>query len=182
MRPLAKAELPPVMLQDAELVLRPWRAEDAPARVQAGADPAIRRWTSVTRGADLEQARSWIRDFEAARLRGDALYLALIADGQCVGGVGLIDVVHRHRRAEVGYWLLPEARGHSYVVRAVRALSAWSFRELGLNRLDLYTNTDNEVSMRAAEKAGFTREALLRRWYLGEDGPEDLILFGLVRP
>ena len=96
--------------------------------------------------------------------------------------MGLFDVVQRHRRAEVGYWLLPEARGHNYVVRAVRALSEWAFSSLALNRLDLYTNTDNESSMRAAEKAGFSREALLRQWYLGEDGPEDLILFGLVRP
>lgn len=174
-------ELRPVVLQDGELVLRPWQAGDADVRVRAGRDPEIRQWTSVPRDVDHDAALEWIAWSQLAIATGEALHLALTVDDRCVGSIGLIDVHQDHRRAEIGYWLLPEARGRGLAPRALRLLTAWSLGELPLARLDLYTNTDNDASMAVALRCGFSREALLRAWHSGPDGQEDLVLFGLVR-
>ena len=45
---------------------------------------------------------------------------------------------------------------------ALQALSRWAIEELGLGRVELVTDPDNIASQRVAEKAGFTREGVLR--------------------
>src|SRR6266568_2231643 len=77
------------------------------------------------------------------------------------GGVSAQDVVDR---AGVGYWLLPRARGKGLVTRALLLVSRWAFNELGVQRISLLTDPRNASSLRAAERAGFHREGVLRSW------------------
>jgi ribosomal-protein-alanine N-acetyltransferase len=136
----------------------------------------------VPRDIDLVAATAWVEWSRQAREAGEALFLAIVYGGVCVGSVGLIHLEHEHRRAEVGYWLLPEARGHRLTVRGLELLVTWTFENLDVARLDLFTNTDNGGSMAVAERCGFIREALLRSWHLTPWGErEDLVLFGLLR-
>ena len=86
----------------------------------------------------------------------------------------------KHARAEVGYWLERDARGHGHASRAVQLISAWGFRHLGLERIDLMAATENPASQRVAERCGFTREAVLRSYLLGKEGRQDMIVFGLL--
>jgi RimJ/RimL family protein N-acetyltransferase len=53
---LARFEQP--VLTGAGLVLRPWRAEDAPAVAAAYEDPAIQLWHA--RSLSLDEAADWI--------------------------------------------------------------------------------------------------------------------------
>jgi RimJ/RimL family protein N-acetyltransferase len=50
------------------------------------------------------------------------------------------------------------------VLRATRLLARWALTDLGLERLEPLANPENEASQRLAERAGFTREGLLRRY------------------
>ena len=101
----------------------------------------------------------------------------------------------RHLRAEVGYWLAREARGQGHATRAVGLISTWGFAALGLERLDLYAAIENRASQLVAERAGFTREALLRSYMAANqraagrpgrrvaDVPEerqDMVAYGLL--
>jgi RimJ/RimL family protein N-acetyltransferase len=85
-----------------------------------------------------------------------------------------------HARGEVGYWLGAHARGAGHATRAVRALCAWGFAQLKLERIELLAATGNPASQRVAERAGFAREAVLRSYLRGRDGREDLVAFGLL--
>jgi RimJ/RimL family protein N-acetyltransferase len=86
----------------------------------------------------------------------------------------------RHTRAEVGYWLAKEARGQGHVTCGVRLITAWGFRSLGLQRIDLMAATENPASQRVAERCGFTREAVLRSYLQGKEGRQDMVAFGLL--
>jgi RimJ/RimL family protein N-acetyltransferase len=86
----------------------------------------------------------------------------------------------QHRRAEVGYWLGCDARGLGHATRAVRLICAWGFLALGLERIDLLAATGNAASQRVAERAGFTREGVLRSYMRGRDGRQDMVAFGLL--
>jgi RimJ/RimL family protein N-acetyltransferase len=168
-------------MADGDVRLRPWLPEDAEVRVRAGRDPEVQRWTSVPRDVDVHQARAWVAWAEDARVRCQALYSAVTLDGRCVGSAGLVRLHHEDLRAEVGYWLVGEARGRGLATRALRLLTGWCFANLNLARLDLFTNTDNDASMAVALRAGYTREALLRSWHGNVVDREDLILFGMLR-
>jgi RimJ/RimL family protein N-acetyltransferase len=62
----------------------------------------------------------------------------------------------------------------------VRLVTAWGFRSLGLERIDLMAATGNPASQAVAERCGFTREAVLRSYLLGREGRQDMVAFGLL--
>lgn len=81
---------------------------------------------------------------------------------------------------ETGYWIGPAARGRGYVTEAVRAVAAHAF-ERGLYRLELLAATGNLASQRVAERAGFTREGVLRKARPIPAGRADMVVFGLLK-
>lgn len=56
---------------------------------------------------------------------------------------------------EVGYTLLPEARGHGYAIEAVRAAFDWATRVHGIRRFRAAVAPDNERSLNVVAKLGF---------------------------
>lgn len=155
------------------LLLRPWELADAPLVFAAYQDPAIRRWH--TRGMDdLAEAVAWItqvRDgWDVERLAG----WAVETDGAVTGRVVLRFVDLHDGIGEVGYWVLPAARGRGVAGRAVALLSAWALGELGLHRLELEHSVHNAASCRVAQRAGFEAEGTRRSALRHDDGWHDM--------
>ncbi len=74
----------------------------------------------------------------------------------------------------IGIALLPEARGRGYGTVAQRALVKYLFLHSQVNRIEAGTEVTNFAEQRALEKAGFTREGVMRgaafqggRWHDG---------------
>ncbi|MBV9353989.1 MAG: GNAT family N-acetyltransferase, partial [Chloroflexi bacterium] len=101
-------------------------------------------------------------------------------DARLLGSISLMRFSWVDVRAEVGYFLAREARGQGHAVRAVRLVCAWGFDALGLERIDLLVATGNAPSQRVAERAGFTREAVLRSYFPSSEGRLDMVAFGLL--
>jgi RimJ/RimL family protein N-acetyltransferase len=78
------------------------------------------------------------------------------ADGLAIGGVGFKDKPD-NGGVEIGYGLVPSARGSGYA-EAVRAVVALARRH-GLTRIVANTDEGNIASHRTLEHAGFTRRA-----------------------
>jgi [ribosomal protein S5]-alanine N-acetyltransferase len=101
-------------------------------------------------------------------------------DGTGMGTIGLHLAAGDTGLAEVGYWLAREARGHGAATIAARLVSRWAFTELGIERLSLQTALGNVASQRVAERAGFTREGLLRAWLPTPNGRRHSVMFSLL--
>jgi RimJ/RimL family protein N-acetyltransferase len=173
--------LPEPPLTDDEIVLRPWSWDDVPALTAACQDPEIPRWTVVPSQYTEDHAREFIMASEADRTAGRQLSLAIVGrDGGLLGAIGLASVDRHQRNGEIGYWIAREARRRSVGTRAVRLLSRWALTELELERIELLANPLNEASQRLAERAGFTREGLLRKYRRRRGEREDLVMFSLL--
>jgi uncharacterized protein YjiS (DUF1127 family) len=61
--------------------------------------------------------------------------------------------------------------------RALRLMSDWALRELGVERLELYVEPDNAPSRAVARKAGFVEEGLLRKQGRSSFGRHDMLLY-----
>jgi [ribosomal protein S5]-alanine N-acetyltransferase len=59
-------------------------------------------------------------------------------------------------------------------------VSRWAFDELGTGRVQLFTEPGNVASQRVAEKAGFMREGLLRRYLYIKGQHRDGVIFSLL--
>jgi ribosomal-protein-alanine N-acetyltransferase len=78
---------------------------------------------------------------------------------------------------EVGYTLLPEARGRGYAIEAVRAAFDWATSVHGVRRFRASITPDNERSLNLINKLGFRQTG--EQWD-AEDGLE--LVFELERP
>ena len=175
--------LPNPPLRDDSLVLRPWRQTDADALVEACQDPDIPRWTAVPSPYGDRDAYAYLARAEVDRLAGRELGLAMAEEpsGELLGSCGLARFDWHDRKAEIGYWVAAGARRRSVGSRATRLLARWGIEQLGLERIELLANPANEASQRLAERAGFTREGLLRSYRRRKGEREDLIMFSLLR-
>jgi ribosomal-protein-alanine N-acetyltransferase len=78
---------------------------------------------------------------------------------------------------EVGYTLLPEARGQGYAIEAVRAAFDWATSVHGIHLFRASVTPDNERSLNLINKLGFRQTS--EQWD-AEDGLE--LVFELERP
>ena len=83
------------------------------------------------------------------------------------------------RRGETGYWTAPWARGRGVATEALSLLSVWALENLGLRRLDLYAEPENEASHGVALRAGFERGELVRSGIALRGRRYDVIRFTL---
>ncbi len=180
---MSRIALPAAPLTEAETALRPWRDSDLKALVAACQDPEIARWTRVPHPYGEADARRYLlQRFDAVHC-GTSAPFAIVAAAdltELLGSISLMAPDWRHRRAEVGYWLSRPARGRGHATRAVRTICRWGFEAMGLERIDLLAATGNHGSQHVAERAGFTREAVLRSYMLAKEGRQDMVAFGLL--
>ncbi|HEX5192775.1 MAG TPA: GNAT family protein [Solirubrobacteraceae bacterium] len=170
-------------LLDGPTTLRPWRDDDLPALAQIGRDPDVTHWMGLPREYRSSDARAYLMSrYDGLHVGVRAPYaIVASADGQLLGSIALAHFAWEAGRAEVGYWLSSAARGAGHATRAVRLICSWGFQALGLERIELQAAVDNPGSQRVAERAGFTREAVLRsRWTTYDGERHDMVCFGLL--
>jgi [ribosomal protein S5]-alanine N-acetyltransferase len=173
----------PARLADGDLVVRPIEERDAEAYGRAFRDdPDLGRLIGLPEDPDEQ----WIREAPGrsrdAAKEGRAIELAITAagTGQLLGSLLLHHFAWQHRRCELGYWLVPSARGRGIATAAVSLVLGWLFGELGLLRVETATTTENVASQALARRVGFIEEALQRRRDVERGRRVDVIRYGLL--
>ena len=175
-------ELPVPALADDVVLLRPWREADVPAQLAAFSDPFFVLFSDWAPRTEAD-ALAYLAAHEQARRRGEQIELALVEphdENVVLGGGSLNNVDLPERRAAIGYWLAPNARGRGVATHAVRLIAGWAFRDLQLARLELTCGPDNRASQRVAERCGFTREGVLRAHTPFKGARRDTVVFSLL--
>jgi [ribosomal protein S5]-alanine N-acetyltransferase len=99
-------------------------------------------------------------------------------------GCGMIALINRYnRRCELGIGLgwNKDNWGKGYASETLRAIIAYCFNELGMNRIGAEIYEFNARSIRLFEKQGFRREGV-KRQYIFKDGVfKDEYIYSLLR-
>jgi RimJ/RimL family protein N-acetyltransferase len=149
-------------LRDGEIVVRPTREDDVDALVAAFADPVIREAGNLP-DLDRQELLDTLPHLPYLAASGRLLPL-VVADaelGDVLGGATLHHLDAERGIVEIGYWLFPHARGRGVATRTARLLAEHAF-SLGVERVAAYVNVGNDASDRVLERAGFTREGVVR--------------------
>ncbi|THA56611.1 GNAT family N-acetyltransferase [Streptomyces sp. A1136] len=80
------------------------------------------------------------------------------ADRLAIGGIGFHGAPDPEGQAEIGYDLVPSARGRGHATDAVRALAARAFARPGLTALRAVVEEGNAPSHAVVRRAGFRRD------------------------
>ncbi|MGW0366172.1 GNAT family N-acetyltransferase [Streptomyces sp. NPDC002990] len=78
-------------------------------------------------------------------------------DQLAVGGIGFHAAPDADGTVEIGYDVVPSARGNGHATQALRALSAWALARPGVSRVTATVEPDNAPSHAVVARAGFTR-------------------------
>ena len=166
------------------VVLRRLRARDAGPFAQAFREDLR---LGVRIGAEEDPTEVGVRRFIARqprlRARGEFLGLAVTdhTGKPFLGHVMLHTVDFRHRRGEIGYWLVPAARGHGTGTAAVSLLVEWAFARLDLERIEITTTPDNAAARALAKALGFEQEGIMRARNLERGKRVDVVLLARLR-
>ena len=170
------------VLSRPPVVLRAFRDSDAALVQSAAADPLIPLVTSVPVTGGRADALAFIgrQHQRLSAGQGYSFVITEAASGTAVGQAGLWLRDADLGRASVGYWIAAPHRRRGYTTAALDAISRWGLTLDGIDRLELYVEPWNEGSWRAAERAGYHREGLLRRWqYVGTER-RDMYMYSLL--
>ena len=150
-------------IEIGQWLIRSYREDDAEALAQVANNRRI--WRNMRDAFPypytIDDAHEWI-----TRVQQDfpERHFAIASTSQVIGGIGVEpgeDV--RRRSAEIGYWLGEPYWGQGIATAAARALTEYAFDRFDLARLEARVFEWNPASCRVLEKAGYTREARLRR-------------------
>jgi RimJ/RimL family protein N-acetyltransferase len=180
--------LTPTSVVEGEVTLRPWSDDDAGALVRRINDPEVALYLDlVPQPYTRADARDWFALSAEGWLMGTSATFAIHVDGieGPVGGIGVRFLSELDEGgAEVGYWVGAEVRGRGIATTATCAVARWAFDAVPeLARLQLRADAQNVASNRVAEKAGFTREGVLRaqRFNVRMGKRVDFVMWSLLR-
>jgi RimJ/RimL family protein N-acetyltransferase len=173
----------PTLHDGDDLVLRPMSEDDAPAYAAAFRDdPDLGRLLGLDTDLDEGDARARIAEHAQAARAGRYVELAVeTADLPFAGTVTAVSLNERHLRCEVGYWLVPAARGRGLARTAAALLTEWAFATLPLDRLEITTTPGNAAALRLAAAIGFEREGVMRARNFERGRPVDLVMLARLR-
>jgi len=162
-------------------MIRSYRTEDAESLARSANNRSI--WRNLNdyfpHPYTLEDAHSWIA---LTRRESPEQNFAIASDREVIGGIGLKlrDDVYR-RTAEIGYWLAEPYWGRGIATAALQALTGYAFEQFDLVRIDAGVFEWNPASCRVLEKAGYEREARLRRSVVKDGRIIDRLIYARLR-
>jgi RimJ/RimL family protein N-acetyltransferase len=144
------------------VVLRFPELDDVDGILPAFTDEELREAGNLP-AFDREELLASIQELPELAERGRLLALAAVdaESGEIVGGATLHHLDSERKIVEIGYFVLPAARGRGVATTIARLLAEHAF-SLGIERVAAYVNVGNTASDRVLEKAGFTREGVVR--------------------
>lgn len=119
----------------------------------------------------IEQAEAFIDFFANSynEKRGIRWGIEVKGHPGIIGTIGFNAWSAKHKRAEIGYEILPEHWRKGYTFEAVTSVIQYGFDQLGLTRIGAVVFMENEASNQLLSKAGFQREGILRQ-YMHQNG------------
>lgn len=113
------------------------------------------------------------------------MLLAVTKAGEVAGDVSYRTVKHggglANRVYEIGVTIAPTQRGQGYGAEAQRMLAAYLFATYPIARVQATTDVTNTGEQRALERAGFTREGILRQAQFRNGGWHDMVMYSKLR-
>lgn len=142
-------------------ILRKWQTGDEASLATLANNHKI--WVNVKdvfpHPYTLADAHDWVKF-----AHNQAENYAIEYEGKAVGGIGLLfkDDIYR-KNAEIGYWLGEPYWGLGIISDAIKQVVNHAFAQYEINRIYAGVFEYNPASMRVLEKAGFEKEAILKK-------------------
>lgn len=135
----------------------------------------------------LEGRQGLDQDFAKSGLLDDqqGILLIVLSTDEVIGSVSYRHVAYGPNRGSLAYaigvHLVEAQRGQGYGTQAQRLMAAYLFGTYPIARVEAQTDVTNVAEQRSLEKAGFTREGVLRQAQWRAGAWHDLVMYSKLR-
>lgn len=170
------------LLQTNRLWLRRIVPSDAQAIYAIFGDDLVTQYYDLGTMTDVAEAETMIRRLSARYRHGQAIRwgIARKLDGGLIGTCGYHFQAAAFK-AEIGYDLASAYWHQGYMNEALRAMLAYGFETLQLNRIEALVMLNNHASAAVLRRLGFREEGILREYAFFNGQFHDLRFFSLLR-
>ena len=171
--------LPAEGIRSGGLVLRLPTVDDTDAMLPAFTDSELREAGNLP-AFSREELHDSLQELPTLMEHGRLMPVAAVdAETKEIVGGGMLHHLDAERSiVEIGYFVFPPARGRGVATRIARMLAEHAFA-LGIQPICAYVNVGNVASERVVERAGYTREGVVRSMPKPEGRRVDKTLFSL---
>lgn len=164
------------------IILRPWKDSDDANLAEIANNKNI-----ADNLRDLfpfpykpEDARNWLNSVIPANV--PPRFFAITIDDHLAGSIGITlkEDIYR-KNAEIGYFISEKFWGQGIAVRAIKAATSYAFGKFDIVRIYAEPFADNIRSRRALEKAGFSLEAILKKYVIKNGIIKDSCIYSVLR-
>ncbi len=133
-------------------------------------------------GYSIEDSKMWLDLCREGWEKGTQYsFIAVdVATDEVLGDCSISQINRMHGFANLGYWVRSTATRQGLGSALARRVARFGVEEIRLNRLEILTALGNVASQRVAEKAGATREGVLRSRLVERDKVVDATIFSLT--
>ena len=163
------------------VVLRAFRADDLGFVFSGLSHPDVIKYYGISYTTQLacEEQMRW---YQSIAEHGTGYWLVIESQStkEKLGALGLNNICHEHKNAELGYWLLPQYWGKGVMREALRGLLNFAFNELKLHRLSAEVELENLKSQQLLQVLGFSSEGVRRECEVKNEKYISLIHYSLL--
>jgi RimJ/RimL family protein N-acetyltransferase len=169
------------ILVAGDLLLRPWKTEDAEAVYKICQDSEIAEFQTLNSPFSYEDAKNFVTGNDESFYNQSSMAYAGEVNGQVVLSIVLHSVNKFDHVIEIGYWVSPTSRGQGLGTQAVRMLTNQAF-EMGFRRVQAICDELNQGSISVLKKSGYILEARLERALTRRSGEQTQALLFATFP
>lgn len=171
----------PIIDIDKKFVLREQVVSDTEAFFEYYTDPEVAKFILATNPKSLMEASAEVQYCQNLFKNRQGIYwtIARKSDNRMIGAIGLY-INNNHHRAEICYDLARNYWRRGIMTNALRAVIEYTFKHIGVNRIEALTVPDNVASIAVLEKLGFVREGILKNYRYFQHRSHDVIMLGVT--
>lgn len=149
-------------IKTSRLLLRQFQESDLGNVFKGLSHPDIIPYYGV-RYDTLEATMAQMDFFADLEKNGTGIWWAVCSLDNSIfyGAGGLNSLSREHKKAEIGFWLLPEYWGKGILSEAMPLICAYGFNQLGLHRIEGFVESENENCKHAMKKSSFNYEGTM---------------------
>ena len=151
------------LLKTRRLLLRQFVATDLDNVFYGLSHPEVIKYYGVSFSSS-EETKNQMKWYAELEEKGSGIFWAVcLQDNQAfAGAAGLYYINRLHRKAETGFWLLPEFWGRGLMTEAMEPVCNYGFQQLQLHRIEGFVETENSNSKKVMERLQFQYEGTQR--------------------
>jgi [ribosomal protein S5]-alanine N-acetyltransferase len=176
--------MPPETFETTRLLLRPIGIADVdPIFENYAHDDLVPRYMIWRPHANRSETEAYVAHCLATPAKVERTYMLVGGEDGAVRGCLALRQPAPYR-LDCGYLLARKWWRQGLMTEALTAVSDWALRQPSVFRISAVCDVDNIASAGVLEKAGFTREGLLRRWMMHpniSDEPRDCWSYSRTR-